>query len=153
MLLFSRLLHIFFGVFWGGTILFISTLLLPAIQETGPDGGKVMAALARRRMHAIMPIMGLLTVLSGVWLYWHASAGFNSAYMGSRPGMTYGLGMITAVIALLIGAIVVGPSIGKAATAEPAVAQQLRTRAAAGIRAVSLFIALTVVAMAVARYL
>ena len=100
----------------------------------------------------ILPVTGLLTVLSGLWLYWHASAGFDSAYMGSRPGMVYGLGMILTVAALLIGILVVRPAIARSATAEPALAQQLRQRAGTGARVVALMVGIAVTCMAVGRY-
>jgi uncharacterized membrane protein len=152
MLLLARVLHIVIGVFWAGTVFFNAILLGPAIQDTGPDGGKVMGALARRGLMTILPVTGILTVLSGLWLYWHASAGFDPAYMRSRPGMVYGMGMVLTVVALLLGILVVRPAITKAATAEPALAQQLRQRAGAGARVVALLVGIAVICMAVGRY-
>lgn len=152
MLHLARVLHIVVGVFWAGTMFFNAWLLGPAIRDTGPEGGKVMGALARRGMLMVLPVAGILTILSGSWLYWYASAGFDSAYMGSRPGMVYGVGMIVTIIAFAIGILVVRPSIAKAATAEPAAAQQYRTRAAAAGKVVAWLMVVVVVTMAVGRY-
>ena len=85
---------------------------------------------SRRGLLAILPITGIITILSGIWLYWHASVGFNPDYMRSRPGMTYGLGMVVTIIAFLIGFAVIRPSVEKAATAPPAEAQKYSARAA-----------------------
>lgn len=152
MLLLARLLHIVVGVFWGGAVFFAALLLVPAVRDAGPEGGKVMGALVKRGLLNVLPASGIVTVLSGIWLYWKVSAGFNPDYMGSRPGMVYGLGMITALIALAIGVLVMRPAVIKSATAEPALAQQLRGRAAAGGRWVAVFVGIAVVCMAIARY-
>jgi len=152
MLLLARLIHIVVGVFWAGTIIFNAWLLAPTLRDLGPEGGKVMGGLAKRGMLTILPITGILTILSGFWLYWHASVGFSPDYMRSRPGMTYGLGMVATLIAFLIGILVVRPSIAKAATAEPAVAQALRQRAASSSVLVALLVSVTVICMAVGRY-
>lgn len=151
-MLLARLLHIVVGVFWAGAIFFNALLLAPAIQDAGPDGGKVMGALARRGMLTVMPALGIVTILSGFWLYWIVSAGFNPDYMGSRPGMAYGFGMVTSLVALGIGLLVMRPSILKIATAEPAQALVLRRRAAAAGRWVAVFVALAVITMAIGRY-
>ena len=152
MLLLARVLHIVIGVFWAGTIIFNGWLLAPAIRELGPDGGKVMGALARRGLLTILPITGILTILSGISLYWHASAGFNSDYMRSRPGMIYGLGMVVTLVAFLIGFLVVRPSVEKAATAPPAEAQAFRQRAASAGNLVAGLLLIVLFCMAIGRY-
>ena len=77
MLLLVRLIHIVIGVFWAGTIIFNAWLLAPTLRDLGPEGGKVMGGLAKRGMLTILPVSGILTILSGIWLYWHASVGFS----------------------------------------------------------------------------
>lgn len=152
LLLLARVTHILVGVFWAGTLVFNAWLLWPTLRDLGPDGGKVMGGLAKRGMLIILPTAGILTILSGTWLLWHASAGFDSAYMGSRPGMVYSVGMVLTVIAFLIGILVVRPSIAKAATADPAAAQELRQRAASATKLVAWLLAIAVITMAVGRY-
>src|SRR5881396_828220 len=39
--------------------------LMPALAEVGPDSGKFMAALMRRRVPVILPIVALTTLVSG----------------------------------------------------------------------------------------
>lgn len=166
LLVFMRLLHIVLGVFWVGTMLFNVFFLGPAMEDAGPDGAKVAAGLMQRRFFAILPIAALLTVLSGGWLYWRASLGFEPAYMRSGPGMTYGTGALAAVIAFIIGAAVVRPAMMKAfalgqrvgASAPEArgallaEAQALRVRAAQMSRLVAFLLIIAAAAMAIGRY-
>ena len=153
MLLIARLVHIVVGVFWAGTVFFNAWLLAPALKDVGPDGARVMGALAKRRMMVILPIAGILTILSGIWLYWHASVGFDPAYMRSRPGMTYGLGMAATIVAFLIGILVVRPTMMRLTTADQSEAPKLRARAGAMSTLVALLVAVAVICMAVGRYL
>lgn len=167
LLLLMRFLHIVLGVFWAGTMVFTALFLLPSIRDAGPDGAKVGLALAKRRFMEIMPIVALVTILSGLWLYWRVSGGFQPAFMHSATGTTLGLGAASAIVAFVIGVTVVRPSMIRAAALGQSVAQAapadrdallaqaqaLRLRAGAAGRLVALFLALTVTAMALARYL
>ncbi|HKP29517.1 MAG TPA: hypothetical protein VJU15_08935 [Gemmatimonadales bacterium] len=152
MLLLARLIHVVVGVFWAGTVIFNAWLLAPALRDAGPEGGKVMGALMRRGMMVILPIAGILVILSGFYLYWHASVGFDPAYMRSRPGMVYGLGMTATLLAFLIGILVVRPTMAKLPTADPAEVPKLRARAGTFSTLVALLVGVTVICMAVGRY-
>ena len=152
MLLLARLIHVVVGVFWAGTIFFNAWLLAPALRDSGPEGGKVMGNLARRGMTVILPIAGILNILSGIWLYWHASIGFNPEYMRSRAGMVYGLGMVATLVAFLIGVLVLRPTMMRLATADPADARKLGARAGTFSMLVAILVGVTVVCMAVGRY-
>ena len=161
-----RLLHVGLGVFWVGTMVFNTIFLGPSVRDAGPDGAKVMGGLMRRRFMDVMPVVAILNILSGLWLYWKMSAGFQPAYMRSGTGMTFGTGALLAVVAFLIGVAVVRPSMLKAmamgpqiAQAQPqekdammAQAQQYRAKAMGAGRVVAILLSLAVVAMAVARY-
>ncbi len=167
MILFMRLLHIVLGVFWAGTLVFTAFFLLPSIRDAGPEGAKVAQGLMRRQFLNIMPIVALLTIVSGFWLYWRMSGGFQSEYMGSPMGMAFGTGGVLAVLAFLLGVTIVRPSMMKAArltqeagAASPedkprlmGEAQTLRARAGKAGNVVALLLILTAAVMAVARYL
>ena len=109
----ARIIHVLGGVIWVGSMFFVSMFLIPSMTEAGPDAGKVMAALNRRKFMIIIPVIALLTMLSGLWLYWRASMGFNSAYMASGPGKTYGLGATMAILAFVIGMTMTRPAMVK----------------------------------------
>ena len=163
-----RLLHILLGVFWAGTLIFFAAFLVPSIQDAGPDGGKVMAALQRRRFLDVMPIVAALTIISGLWLYWRTSAGFNSVWVTSPIGLALGIGGLLALVAFGIGVGIMRPAAlragalarlvaqspeGPERAAQASTVQQLRRRAATAGRLVAVLLTVTTALMAVARYL
>jgi hypothetical protein len=163
-----RLVHISAGVFWAGTMIFVAVLLEPSIRENGPDGGKVQASLMRRGLLTIMPIVAILVILSGIELVRRVSGGFSAEWFASPTGRALSLGMASAIVAFLFGMLVMRPSatklvaLGQAAAQLPAGAEKestmarieaLRGRMRLGGRIVASLLALTVVTMAVARYL
>lgn len=154
MLMLMRILHLGLGVFWAGTLLFTAFFLFPAMRDAGPDGAKVGAQLVRRNFAVIMPLTAIVTILAGLWLYWRISGGFNPEYMRTPAAMAYGTGGAAAIIALIIGLAVVRPAMLKATelggTPE---AQALRARAGKANVWVALMLVVTLVAMAIGRYL
>lgn len=167
LMLVMRLLHIVLGVFWAGTMIFHAFFLLPSMREAGPEGAKVAQGLMRRRFLTVMPVVAVLTILSGLWLYWKVSLGFQPEYMGSGWGMAIGTAMILAVVALGLGLAIVRPSmlksmaISQAAASAPPAEREARIREAQALRAragkanvwVAGLLLITVALMAVARYL
>ncbi len=163
-----RLLHIILGVFWAGTLFFFAIYLVPSVREAGPDGLKVMAAIQRRRFLDVMPAVAALTVISGFWLYWLVSGGFQPTWMGSVTGQALGLGGVLAVVAFAIGVGVMRPATlragaiaqemssapeGPGRDAQQKQVQQLRMRSVKAGRVVALLLLATTALMAVARYL
>jgi uncharacterized membrane protein len=165
-LLFARVIHVLAGVFWVGAMVFVSGFLVPSLAEVGPDASKVMAGLERRKFMIIMPVIATLTILSGLWLYWRASSGFEVDYMKSGPGHAYAFGAIFATAAFIIGLTVTRPAmmkataLGQSAAAaseseRPAImaqAQALRKRGATGGNIVASLLVLSALMMAVGRY-
>ena len=163
-----RLLHVGLGALWVGMAVFTTVFLTPAIQEAGPDGGKVMAALQRRGIMTVLPALAIGTLVSGIWLYWRDSGGFRPDFMRSGVGLAFGLGGLASLVAYGIGIGVLRPSMMRAAAltqamgsglTEPerrvrmAEAQALQARGAAAGQAVTGLLLLALAAMAVARYL
>jgi uncharacterized membrane protein len=99
-----RILHIVVGVFWVGTVVFMAAFLTPSVRAAGPAGGAVIQQLmgARRLPLWIMGAM-VVTLLSGLGLYWRDSAGFQSAWLASGAGKTFGLGGGVAFAASILG--------------------------------------------------
>jgi uncharacterized membrane protein len=161
-----RLLHIFAGVFWAGAIFTLARFVLPTVATLGPAGQQFMRQLALERgLTKTMTIAGIVTVLAGLALLWHDSSGFQPAWMGSGVGVVLSIGGLSG-----IGAAVVGVRSGMKASrlgqlfnemdaegAAPnpeqlAEAQAIGAKLAAGVRAVAIMLIVTVVCMAVARY-
>jgi hypothetical protein len=147
LMLVLRLVHVGGGALWVGMMVFMVFFLTPAIAEAGPqEGGKLMAALQRRRLMVIMPVIALLTIGSGIWLMLRL--------YGGRPGMALNLGAAAAILAFLIGIIFMRPAMMRATvTTDPAEAQRLRARGAKLGRLVAWLLLFALGAMAVARYL
>jgi hypothetical protein len=165
--LFARLIHIAGGVFWAGAMIFNAAFLLPSMRDAGPDAAKVAAGLMRRRFLDVIPAVAILTILSGLYLFWRVSAGFSPGFVHSPIGMTYALGLVASLTALGFGLGVVRPSMlraaalsqaaaglgGPEAAASLATAQALRARAGRAAPVVAWLLVLATVTMAVARYL
>ena len=148
-----RLVHIGSGAMWVGMMAFMTFYLTPALAEVGPDAGKVMQALQRQKIMIVMPVIALLTIISGIWLMMRLYAG-PSDFAASRMGMALNVGALSAIVAFLIGVIFMRPLMEKAmATTDPAEAQKLRARGATLSQWVARLLMLALGAMAVARYL
>jgi len=163
-----RFVHVVFGAIWVGMVVFATFFMMPAVQEAGPDGAKVMAAVQRRGLMTVMPLLALGALLSGIWLYIRAGTGMPAEFGRSPVGMAYGLGGLAGILAWVFGVAVLRPSMMKAMALGQSLgpsssveerqrvmgeAQRLRLRAAAASRATAYLLLFAVTAMAVARYL
>lgn len=165
-LIIARLIHVSAGVFWAGTMFFMARFLIPAFDDAGPDAGKVMNALAKHGFMTAIPIAAVLGILSGIYLLWRASTGFDDTYMASGPGRTYSIGGTAAIIAFAIGATVVRGSMMKALTLGNSVASapdsdraniiseaaKHRAKGATATKIVAGLLVITVICMAIGRY-
>ena len=161
-----RLLHIFTGVFWAGAIFTLARFVLPAVAATGPVGQQFMRQLTMvQGLTKTMTLAGVTAVVAGLWLMGIDSAWYQPAWMGSPTGIVFSIGGLSA-----IGAAVVGVRSGlkaarlgalfaelDAAKGQPkpevvAEVQAIGAKLASGVRAVAVMLAVTVVCMAVARY-
>ena len=163
-----RFVHVVVGVCWVGAVVFIAFFVIPAIRATGPSGGAVMQNLTQaRRVPTVLLVAGLLTVLSGLTLYWNDSAGFRSReWLASPTGTTFGLGAVLAITTLVLGATVNAPTAKRIAALGDAIRtsggppspeqtaqmQRLQARLANALRAGAVLLLLAATAMSVARY-
>jgi len=167
LMILGRLLHIVLGAVWVGFAVFVPFFLVPALQDVGPDGNKVMPALQGRGLVTALPIIALGTILSGIYLFWRVSGGFSPAYMGSHMGIALSIGGLAAIVGYAIGIVVVRPSMLRAVTlaqglaavtseseraAQLATIGALRARGAAGGKLTAILLLIAATAMAVARY-
>src|ERR1041385_2612109 len=114
-----RFAHVFVGPLWVGMMVFQIFFLGPTVAELGPDGGKVMGGLMRRRIPIVMPLLGLITIISGLWLFQRDSGGNMGAFMNTPMGKALGWGGLSAILALLIGVIAVRPLMMRMVTQGP----------------------------------
>jgi uncharacterized membrane protein len=162
-----RVVHVLVGAVWVGTILFMAAFLIPSVRAAGPSGGAVMQQLVqRRRLPRWLLSAAILTIVSGIGLYWVDSAGFRSAWLGSGPGRVFGLGGTLAIVAAILGVVVNFPTArrltalaaavhgsGRSPTPEEAAEiQRLQARLAWATTVAAGLLVLATLAMAVARY-
>ncbi|SRR5258705_6910282 len=148
-----RLIHVGGGALWVGMMAFVTFFLTPALNEVGPDAGKVMQALQKQKIMIVMPAIALLTIISGAWMMMRLYAG-PSDFAASRMGMAINLGAAAAILAFLLGVVFMRPLMMRAMTAtDPAEAQRLRARGAMLSQWVARMLLFALAAMAVARYL
>jgi uncharacterized membrane protein len=162
-----RLLHVVGGIIWVGSSIFSTLFLGPAMQDAGPDAAKVAAALQRRGMMTFMPLVAIATIVSGIWLYWRDSGGFNAGYMASPIGFTFGLGGVLALSVFVVGVTVGMPAMHRAGALQKTLGSlpeperaacvaeigRLQARAGGIARGASVVLLAAAVAMAIARYL
>ncbi len=160
-----RLIHVVIGVLWVGSAVFLAVFLIPAIRASGPAGGAVMGQLQNRKLSIWIMVMAFLTILSGLGLYAHDSAG-SATWLASGPGRTFGLGAVFAIVTLVIGMSVNAPTASKlsalgasiAASGGPPSAEQaaemqrLQVRLGKAAVAAAVLLLCAASAMAVARY-
>ena len=159
MLIVLRFLHIFFGALWVGMLFFTTFFVAPAAAEVGPEGGKLMQALARRKVMVIMPLFALITLGSGFWLFDILAGGDHGALMRTPMGKAYAWGATFSLLGFLLGFTVMRPAMMKVQklSADPvqnaAEIQRLRKRGSAVGTVVAVLLLATLALMAVARYL
>ena len=155
-----RFAHVFFGALWVGMMAFQMFFLGPALEEAGPAAGSVMAGLMKRRLPVIMPLIALIALVSGMWLFMRLSGDNMAVVWGSKMGKAFGTGGAIALLAFLIGVVAMRPIMMKSMTlmqsGDPAhrpEIQRLQARASTLGKLVSYMLLVTLGLMAVARYL
>lgn len=158
-----RIVHLLAGIFWVGAAMFIFFFLEPAASKSGPAGGQVMGALAGSKMPLAMMSSSFLAVLSGILMYWRNYGGINTA---SGTGLAFTIGGTAGLIAFLEGLVIhmplqikmkkLGEQIraggGAPSQDQMAEAQGLQAKLKHAARWTVILLVITVVAMAVARY-
>lgn len=162
-----RTVHIFVGMLWVGSAIFYLFLVEPTVKSIGPSGQQFMQHLvARRHYPEYMGVVSLLTVLSGVFMYWFSSGGFQRGWITSGPGIGISGGAMLGIGVFFLGALLIKPTaeklgalaseIGKAGgPPTPAQASEIHgldTRLKVYERVDFVMLTLSLLAMVTARY-
>jgi uncharacterized membrane protein len=163
-----RLVHILSGIFWVGSLLFITGFLMPSVRAAGPAGGAVMGQLMQvRKLHHYMMGATLLTIVSGFGLVYVLAGPLGFQWFTVGMGRAIGIGALLTLVATAIGFAVNAPTaqrIAKLAAGsqaagrpptpdEAAQMQALQGRLGRAAVAVTTLLVLAAACMAVARYL
>lgn len=108
-----RVTHILLAAIWFGAAVAMMFFIIPAIKDAKAAGGVVMAGVARRKYPVIMQAIAGMTILTGFYLYYRFTQGFDPEISGSMGGRVFGTGGIAGVLSLVIGASIVGRSMKK----------------------------------------
>jgi hypothetical protein len=162
-ILLFRLLHVFFGVLWVGGVVLIALFIQPTVRAVGPAGGQFMGhLLTKTKIAAYFPAVAGLNVVAGLFLFWRNTAGGGN-WAGTRQGMTISIGAAAAIIAFLIGGVMIGRSMGEIAKILKASSGPPQGEAAAqigayqakiqrGTKIVLPLLIIAVIAMSIGRY-
>jgi len=165
-ILFLRLLHITFGVFWAGSVFNLALFVAPAIKASGPEGGKFMLQLGKTSYPVVVMMSAIITIVSGILLIGKLSNGFEPAWFRTSYARVLTAGSGLAFIGFIIGFTVNRPTamrmnkIGDAVarTAAPASPEQmnelmrLRKRIFTATNYIAILLALAVISMSICRY-
>ncbi len=163
-----RLVHVLGAIFWVGSGVFTAFFLQPILVKAGPAGAPVIQGLQQRKLFVLLPIVAILTILSGARLMQISSGGFSAAYFAAGPGKAFAFGAVCGILAFLIGLTLVRPAGERMAalSAQLAGARDNEERARLGAelapiakrmglmsKIVTVLIILAAASMAIARYL
>ena len=108
MFLVIRAVHVLLAALWVGSVAFMVFFVLPALKETGPAAAPMMGAIARKGLNGFMGALGGTIVLTGFYLYWRMTGGFDPALSATHGAMVFGTGGIAGLLSVIVGGAVVG---------------------------------------------
>ena len=103
-----RALHVLMAAAWVGSTIFMDFLLMPTMEGVGPAGGQVMIGMNRRGMATYFAVLGGVTALTGIYLLWRFTGGFDPEVSRTHAGMAFGIGGVCGILATIFGGAVVG---------------------------------------------
>jgi hypothetical protein len=162
-----RALHVLCAAFWLGSVTLLAFFVMPSIDKLGADAGKVMTNLQRAGLNAFMGAIAGLTILSGIYLYWHLTSGFDPTISATTEAKVFGVGGLLGLVAAILGGSVVGRSArtleatgatlatttdGATRTQLLAEMERLRARVKSSGNIVIALLVVTVILMAIGHY-
>lgn len=105
-----RLLHIGFGIVWAGSILYITFFVMPAVKKSGQEGTKFWLQLSKTGYPIFIMLSALISILSGILLLWKLSNHFERVWFTTLYAKILCAGIVTSIIAFLIGIIINQPA-------------------------------------------
>jgi uncharacterized membrane protein len=160
-----RIVHIVASVAWAGSVVLLVLFVQPSAAAIGPAAGPFMGELLgkRRVVHAILG-MAAVSIIGGLFLYWHDWHLFDSFgdWVTSRWGLVLTIGAIAAIAAFLVGLLGTRPRVARllmlsrqaaeAGGPPPAELGRLQSELKTLARTSLAFLGVAVLAMSTARY-
>jgi uncharacterized membrane protein len=161
-----RIVHVLCGMIWVGSAVFMGFFLAPALQNMGPAAGQVMGGLQKRKFMVVLPIVAVLTMLSGLRLMMIMSGNFGPGYFQSPMGRTFTGAGVLAILAFVVGILVNRPTMEKMGTLQQSMAsdpvskdaitaeiRKLQKRMAVAGAVVTIMLLMAAIGMSIARYM
>ena len=79
-----RVLHVVLAGLWLGVAFFVVMFLMPVVSQPGPAGGQILTGVVRRGIVPFMASIGGTTILTGIYLFWRFTGGFDPVVSASR---------------------------------------------------------------------
>lgn len=162
-----QFIHVIAGIFWVGTVWYFALFFLPRVKSFGQDAGRIMQIMSAQPFPTYMTTASLSVAGSGIIMYWYRSAGFSAAWILTAPGIVLTLGALLGILVVVEGLVISRPAavrmaqLGQeTATAggppSAAVIQEMQALSAKlerGVYRTAVVVLLTVIGMAIFRYL
>lgn len=159
----ARIIHVMAGIAWAGGTFVLAGVIVPMAARYGNDGFGRWAPLIAKRVGPMLGIAGLLTVLSGAYLFYALHAADTST-----GGLVLRAGALAALLAFATGlvsratgrklaqlTVAGGGAPGQSRPTPPEVVAELATlqrRALLSTRVTAGLLGLAVLSMAMFRY-
>jgi uncharacterized membrane protein len=101
-----RIMHIVAAIAWGGSVFLFVVFLQPTAAAIAPAGMPFMRELlANRRLVDRLLWLAIVTIVGGLFLYWHDWHGYASYgdFVSSAFGAVLTIGGVSALVAFVIG--------------------------------------------------
>ena len=109
-----RIVHIMAAIAWAGSVFLFAVFIQPSVAAIAPAGAPFMGELlGKRKLVDRLIALGTITVIAGLFLYWHDWHDFGSwgNWIGSRFGVTMTIGAVFAIAALGTGIFGTRPNV------------------------------------------
>jgi uncharacterized membrane protein len=120
-----RLIHILAGVAWAGGVFLFVVFIQPSAAAIGPAAGPMMGQLLGvRKLVDRFLLLAAITIGAGLVLYvrlW-MDRGSLGDWLGSGYGLAITIGMVTAIVAAMIGMLGTRPNVHRLMAIQGAVA-------------------------------
>ena len=104
-------LHVFFGIFWFGAVLYADFVLVPALNTLPLDRQREFGTALSRQVLRVIPIVGGLTILLGI-IRGIFFSGINSLNaLTTTYGVTWLVALVAAIATYLWGDRVIRPDL------------------------------------------
>jgi len=119
----TQWLHILFGTFWFGGMLFSNYVVIPAMAGLPPEGrGPAMASIGRRT-NQIIPWVAIATIVLGIVRGTVLGDIRSFDDLGTLYGIEWLIGLVAAIAVLAWGTWVLSPAAGRLAAGPPSPAK------------------------------